>query len=262
MMTVRKMYYDNNNNNDRSKTARCDVQVIRMGDDGIVCPEMRTSLLDPPTTSALCSKHSIYEISDTEDHRDPSGSATSSEIDEQDETSEHVLLNEMIPPPASPHRVSFGNDEIIEVQSYKYDTSLWWSKMDMISRRKEDRKSCLTDQRAKNYLYYFESFYRNMDDNCDGKSLSALDCKILANGLRIGYQGVERESFFEQIRQKERQEIVRAIVAAHGSLSFNGDDHVDETLSTFSSYLTRKMSNWSACVGEAAHLAAQDKLEP
>jgi hypothetical protein len=240
-MTVRKVYF---NRNDRTKAARCDITEV-MPDVAIVFDKRNGLALDPPATLMKAPSQRVLD--------DPT-------MNDDTETSSNSM-SAGSSPTASRH-VSFGSVEIVEVPSSRDDTSLWWSKMDMISTRKADRISCYTDREVKNYLYCFEKLYRDMDGSTSNSPLSH-QSKILATGLREGYQGVERESPFEQSRQNERKFIVSSVVAAYKSSALD-DENDDEMIRDFSTSLTRKMANWATCVAQAAHLAAQDnsKLDP
>jgi hypothetical protein len=240
-MTVRKVYYNHNN---RTKAARCDISES-MPDVAIVYGTKRngSTSIDPPALLMTASSKRTFD--DPTENDD--AAATSSTI------------SACMSSPIAPRRVSFGNVQIIEDSASHYDTSFWWSKMDMISTRKADRNSCYTNHEVKKYLYYFEKFYRSLDDD-SSESLTPQESNLFATGLREGFQGVERESPFEQCRQNERKQIVAAVVAAYKSLDEQDDD--EEMLRTFSSSLTRKMAHWAICVAQAAHLAAEDKLEP
>jgi hypothetical protein len=240
-MTVRKVYF---NRNDRTKAARCDITEV-MPDVAIVYGTRSGPALDPP---AILIKTSSQRILD-----DPT-------MNDDTETSSNSI-SAILSPNASRH-VYFGSVEVIEVPSSRDDTSLWWSKMDMISTRKADRIACYTDQEVKNYLYYFEKLYRGMDESSSNSSASQ-ESQILATGLREGFQGVERESPFEQSRQNERKQIVSSVVAAYKSSTLDGHTD-DEMIRNFYLALTRKMASWAICIAQAAHLAAQDnkKLDP
>ena len=142
----------------------------------------------------------------------------------------------------------------------------------------------MNDISVKNYLHYYEFLYRKLQHHNEANaneelSLSELDAKILAYGLRGGYQGLERESKFEVIRQQERRNIVKLIVDVHNSLqqesastrqqstllvtttsndmNHHGHhlDNQDEALRAFAESLTNTMSRWAASLGQAAHLA-------
>ena len=130
----------------------------------------------------------------------------------------------------------------------------------------------MNDASVKNYLYYYEFLYRKLQSNnttySDKESLlSELDAKILAYGLRGGYQGLEREGKFEQVRQDERRSIVKRIVQEQyghqlettAMATTNDDDDDDaaaaEALRRFAQSLTNTMSHWAISLGQAAHLA-------
>ena len=115
--------------------------------------------------------------------------------------------------------------EVPALSDYRMDDdgSFWYTTMDMISTRRAGRLATMNDASVKNYLYYYEFLYRKLQDNNEVYTnqellLSELDAKILAYGLRGGYQGLERESRFEQVRQQERRNIVKLIVEVHQSM--------------------------------------------
>jgi hypothetical protein len=184
-------------------------------------------------------------------------------------------------------KVTFGMMEVYEVPAlsdYRMDddTSFWYTTMDMISNRRAGRMATMNDVSVKNYLYYYEFLYRKLQNNSEVYNnqeliLSELDAKILAYGLRGGYQGLERESKFEQVRQQERRNIVKLIVDVHRSMQVenaqqqpppptsltsttneatsNHQDNNDEALRAFAVSLTSTMSKWAVSLGQAAHLA-------
>lgn len=176
------------------------------------------------------------------------------------------------PTPMKRRKVTFGMMEVYEVPSlsdYQMEdnTPFWYTTMDMISTRRAGRLATMHDASVKNYLYYYEFLYRKLQSNNTTYSnkevlLSELDAKILAYGLRGGYQGLERESKFEQVRQDERRSVVKLIVDAykrkqeHGLESATVTSNDDaEALRTFAVSLTNTMSQWAASLGQAAHLA-------
>ena len=238
-MTVRKVHY---RDNDRTKAARCDD----------ITEEMNVSVVfhkrtDPPAMLLKTASHRIML------HDDP----TESNYNTKEKSFRWDSVHHS---PPSSRRVTFGSVETIPVPSSKNDASLWWSKMDMISIRRADRISCYNDPEIKNYLYHFETFYRTLDS--DAAEEPRLECQTLATGLREGYQGIERESPFEEFRQEERKQIVSSVVAAYKSLEEDTGIDDDEVLRSVSLNLTRKMALFAICMAQAAHLATYDKLEP
>lgn len=157
------------------------------------------------------------------------------------------------------------------------DTSqLWYSSSDMIATRKDGRHLCLSDSNVKQYLYYYEMLYRKLimshsrgDDIDEMETLSTFDQMNLTRGLYSGYQGIEREGNFEQIRQSERRQIVRMIVELHKSMrqvQLNDDENIksnellfqQQQLHTYAASLSKKMSYWARYIGQAAYVASQE----
>ena len=178
-------------------------------------------------------------------------------------------------PPTPRRKVTFGMMEIYEVPSlseYRMEdnSSFWYTSMDMISTRRAGRLATMSDASVKNYLYHYEFLYKKLQNDGDYKNamtspeplhLSEFDTKILAYGLRAGYQGLEREGPFEKIRQDERRGIVKRVVQAHWSLKQNHDNndnnllYREEAVRSVAIALTHHMSVWAASLGQAAHFA-------
>lgn len=244
--------------------------------------------VDPPA------RHSDGEESDGDDDSDTNlddppydwSSISSMEEDDDDFSLTDAAAHqqeEETPSKSQCRKVTFGMMEIYEVPAlsdYMMDdnTSFWYTTMDMISTRRAGRLATMNDVSVKNYLYYYEFLYRKLQNNNETYSnqellLTELDAKILAYGLRGGYQGLERESKFEHIRQQERRNIVKLIVDVYNSMKVehaqkpqpttfvtteNNDDSSqdnDEALRTFAVSLTSTMSKWAVSLGQAAHLA-------
>lgn len=148
-------------------------------------------------------------------------------------------------------RVRFGPDTVNEVPSWSDDKTLWWTKEELATIRAKNRRACRRDEQVRYYLQSYETFYSNFGELMEGNEfLLTTFKKILANGLFHGYQGLERASSFEFFRQHERKQIICRILSAYRSAPDR-----EEVLRSISTSLTRKMTLWAACVGEAGHLA-------
>lgn len=204
---------------------------------------MKKHCVDPPEgNSNATNEEALDDNSDTDPNLDDPpydwSSISSMDDDDEEEDDDHDDDHSMTDvgtqspqentAPSRRRKVTFGMMEVYEVPAlsdYRMDDdgSFWYTTMDMISTRRAGRLATMNDASVKNYLYYYEFLYRKLQDNNEVYTnqellLSELDAKILAYGLRGGYQGLERESRFEQVRQQERRNIVKLIVEVHQSM--------------------------------------------
>ena len=201
---------------------------------------MKKHCVDPPEgNSNATNEEALDDNSDTDPNLDDppydwSSISSMDEEEEEDDDDDHSMTDvgtqspQETTAPSRRRKVTFGMMEVYEVPAlsdYRMDDdgSFWYTTMDMISTRRAGRLATMNDASVKNYLYYYEFLYRKLQDNNEVYTnqellLSELDAKILAYGLRGGYQGLERESRFEQVRQQERRNIVKLIVEVHQSM--------------------------------------------
>ena len=200
---------------------------------------MKKHCVDPPEGNSNADEEDLEDNSDTDPNLDDppydwSSISSMDEEEEEDDDDDHSMTDvgtqspQENTAPSRRRKVTFGMMEVYEVPAlsdYRMDDdgSFWYTTMDMISTRRAGRLATMNDASVKNYLYYYEFLYRKLQDNNEVYTnqellLSELDAKILAYGLRGGYQGLERESRFEQVRQQERRNIVKLIVEVHQSM--------------------------------------------